>query len=85
MRSLLSLFFLCSVLPFPVCMVSLINIVKFRELCVGTLVEAWLAWLLCSITIHYAVSVDVFLIDEISYIACFFFCIIHLNAELVLI
>ena len=69
----------------PVCMVSLINIVKFRELCVGTLVEAWLAWLLCSITIHYAVSVDVFLIDEISYIACFFFCIIHLNAELVLI
>jgi len=42
----------------PVCMVSLINIVKFRELCVGILVAAWL---LRSIKIHFAD--DVFFFD----------------------
>ena len=54
MRSFLSLFFLmfgASLASDPVCMVSLINIVKFRELCVGILVAAWL---LRSIKIHFA-------------------------------
>jgi len=47
----------------PVCMVSLINIVKFRELCVGILVAAWL---LRSIKIHFADDVFFLLLKSVA-------------------